>query len=235
MKAVCAGVVTAYEDKNSFVNRYDQSKNPFYGILEIDVTPNTLFTFGADTQRTLTRGGMFGGLPLFNSAGGRTNYAQSATTASDWASAETRTQTLFSSLQHNFDNGWNIKGTFTFDNDKLRQDVMWPTGYPDPQTNIGMRPGSLSLIDGARRQQNYDIQVNGQYSLLAANISWVWAGIVNDKILITTIIWRPVMPPEPVPTLGISPSRAGNILSLFGVINGLMVRKGAAINPRSMW
>ncbi|GAE12078.1 TonB-dependent siderophore receptor [Yersinia pseudotuberculosis] len=157
--------VTAYEDKNSFVNRYDQSKNPFYGILEIDVTPNTLFTFGADTQRTLTRGGMFGGLPLFNSAGGRTNYAQSATTASDWASAETRTQTLFSSLQHNFDNGWNIKGTFTFDNDKLRQDVMWPTGYPDPQTNIGMRPGSLSLIDGARRQQNYDIQVNGQYSL----------------------------------------------------------------------
>ncbi|EIS93397.1 TonB-dependent siderophore receptor, partial [Yersinia pestis] len=56
--------VTAYEDKNSFVNRYDQSKNPFYGILEIDVTPNTLFTFGADTQRTLTRGGMFGGLPL---------------------------------------------------------------------------------------------------------------------------------------------------------------------------
>lgn len=42
---------------------------------------------------------------------------------------------------------------------------MWPTGYPDPQTNIGMRPGSLSLIDGARRQQNYDIQVNGQYSL----------------------------------------------------------------------
>ncbi len=178
---------------------------------------------------------MFGGLPLFNSAGGRTNYAQSATTASDWASAETRTQTLFSSLQHNFDNGWNIKGTFTFDNDKLRQDVMWPTGYPDPQTNIGMRPGSLSLIDGARRQQNYDIQVNGQYSLFGRQHQLGLGWNRQRQILITTIIWRPVMPPEPVPTLGISPSRAGNILSLFGVINGLMVRKGAAINPRSMW
>ncbi len=157
--------VTAYQDTHSFVDRYNQSSNPFYGILEVDLTPDTLLTLGADTQRNMTRGGMFGGLPLFYSDGGRTHYGRSASTAPDWASSETRTQSLFSSLQHQFDNGWNIKGTFTFDNDKLLQNVMWADGYPDRTTNIGMRPGSMSLIDGTRRQQNYDIQVNGHYSL----------------------------------------------------------------------
>lgn len=157
--------VTALKDSNSFLERYNQNKNPFYSILEADLTPNTLLTLGSSIQRNITRGGMFGGLPLFYKDGGLTNYPRSTSNAPHWASSETRTQSAFTNLQHNFDNGWKIKGSFTFDNDKLLQNVMWANGYPDRETNIGMRPGSLSLIDGTRRQQNYDIQVNGNYRL----------------------------------------------------------------------
>lgn len=54
--------VTAYEDKNSLLTAMIKVK-PVLRYLGDRCHPNTLFTFGADTQRTLTRGGMFGGLP----------------------------------------------------------------------------------------------------------------------------------------------------------------------------
>ncbi|WP_082203839.1 TonB-dependent siderophore receptor [Winslowiella iniecta] len=158
--------VTAYQDSNSHIDRLSANKYPIYGILEADLTDNTLFTVGVDYQRSNTHGGMFGGLPIYYADGSKTDYDRSDSFAPDWAFSKTRTFTTFTSLEHQFDNGWNIKGSFTYDNNTLDEHVLWATGFPDRASNIGMMPGSMTRIEGERRQQNYDLQVNGSYDLL---------------------------------------------------------------------
>lgn len=157
--------VTAYQDSNGFVDRYSQDKYPIYGILEADITERTLFTVGIDYQRTNTHGGMFGGLPIFYSDGTKSHYDRSDSFAPDWAFSKTRTFSTFSSLEHDFGNGWKAKGAFTYDNDTLDEKVLWATGYPNRSTNIGMTAGSMTRIEGERRQQNYDLQISGPYQL----------------------------------------------------------------------
>ncbi|MBO8077100.1 ferric-rhodotorulic acid/ferric-coprogen receptor FhuE, partial [Klebsiella pneumoniae] len=44
--------VTAYQDKNSYMDRYEQKNSTYYGILEADLTPSTLFSIGMDYQDT---------------------------------------------------------------------------------------------------------------------------------------------------------------------------------------
>ncbi|PHM29813.1 TonB-dependent siderophore receptor [Xenorhabdus budapestensis] len=158
--------VTAYQRSNSFIDRDKHEKYPFYGILEADLTDNTLLTIGADYQINHTRGGMFGGLPIYFKDGSKTDYKRSNSYAPDWAFSKVRSSSIFTSLQHKFDNGWSAKGTFTYDNNALDQKVLWATGFPDRITNQGMYPGSMTLIDGTRRQRNFDLQLNGNYGLL---------------------------------------------------------------------
>ncbi|MDE9568350.1 TonB-dependent siderophore receptor [Xenorhabdus bovienii] len=158
--------VTAYQRSNSFIDRDKHEKYPFYGILEADLTENTLLTIGADYQVNHTRGGMVGGMPIFLADGSRADYKRHSSYAPDWAFSKVRSFSTFTSLQHKFDNGWNVKGTFTYDNSSLDQKVLWATGFPDPATNADMFPGNITLIDGTRRQRNFDLQVNGDYGLL---------------------------------------------------------------------
>lgn len=159
--------VTSYQKANSFIDRNHNERYPFYGVIEADLTENTLLSIGVDYQHNLTRSGMFGGLPIFFSDGSKTNYKRSDSFAPDWASSKVQSFSTFTSLQHNFENGWNIKGTFTYDHNTIDQKVLWATGFPDRNTNIGMIPGSMTLIDGSRRQKNYDLQVNGDYRLFS--------------------------------------------------------------------
>ncbi|MCC8378241.1 TonB-dependent siderophore receptor [Xenorhabdus sp. PB30.3] len=158
--------VTAYQRSNSFIDRDQHEKYPFYGIIEADLTANTLLTIGADYQINHTRGGMFGGLPIYFKDGSKTDYKRSNSYAPDWAFSKVRSSSVFTSLQHKFDNGWGVKGTFTYDNNVLDQKVLWATGFPDRATNEGMYPGNITLIDGTRHQRNVDLQVNGNYGLL---------------------------------------------------------------------
>ncbi|MEG0886459.1 MAG: TonB-dependent receptor plug domain-containing protein, partial [Janthinobacterium sp.] len=42
--------VAAYQDRHSFIDRYSSQSSVFYGILEFDLSPDTLLTVGADYQ-----------------------------------------------------------------------------------------------------------------------------------------------------------------------------------------
>ncbi|SIP74514.1 FhuE receptor (Outer-membrane receptor for ferric iron uptake) [Xenorhabdus innexi] len=158
--------VSAYQRSDAFTDREKHEKYPLYGIIEADLTDNTLLTIGADYQINHTRGGMFGGLPIYFKDGSKTDYKRSNSHAPDWTFSKVRSSSIFSSLQHRFNNGWGVKGTFTYDNNALDQKILWPMGFPDRVTNQGMYPGSMTLIDGSRRQHNFDLQVNGNYGLL---------------------------------------------------------------------
>ncbi len=158
-------LVAAGSDQESFQDRYEQQKRTLYGVLQADLTEHTTLTLGGDYQSTDPRGTMSGGLPLFYSDGPRTDYPRRASTAPSWASAETESAHAFARLEHRFNERWQLSASYTRGDNSLDYDVLWATGNPDPLTNEGAVPGSITFIAGERIQRTIDLQLTGSYDL----------------------------------------------------------------------
>ncbi|MFU2510700.1 TonB-dependent siderophore receptor [Pseudoalteromonas sp. ASV78] len=168
-ESVRGRAVAAYQDQQSYQDRFSQSRSTLYGIIEADLTDNTLFTFALDTQTTTPKGTMSGGLPIFYSDGSRTNYAREASTAPSWSSSKTKALNSFMKIEHYFNPNWQLSASYIYGNNDLDYDVFWATGNPDSQTNIGMVPGSLNYIDAKRIQRTYEIELTGQFNWFGQN------------------------------------------------------------------
>lgn len=161
--------VVAYQDKQSYQDRFTQKTATLYGIVEADLTDRTLLTFAVDSQKTTPEGTMSGGLPIFYSDGSRTNYARETSTAPDWSSSKTNALNSFISLDHYFNSNWQLSASYIYGNNDLEYDVFWATGHPDPETNTGMSPGSINFIDAKRIQRTYELELTGQFNWLNKN------------------------------------------------------------------
>lgn len=67
--SVRARGVATYQDKHSYMDRYERQTGVLYGIVEADLTPRTLLTVGADRQDNKPMASTWGGIPLLDSAG----------------------------------------------------------------------------------------------------------------------------------------------------------------------
>ncbi len=101
-------LVAAYEQHHAHPKRQHRFAYPFYGILEFDLSPNTLLTLGANHERSQISGSMIGGLPIFNPDGSDTQYDRQDNTAPSWARNENITRSAFTSLRHILENGWQV-------------------------------------------------------------------------------------------------------------------------------
>ncbi|MDN3380501.1 MULTISPECIES: TonB-dependent siderophore receptor [unclassified Pseudoalteromonas] len=165
-ETVRARAVIAYQDQHSYQDRFSQDKTTLYGIVEADLTDNTLLTVAIDNQKTTPKGTMSGGLPIFYSNGSRTNYDRETSTAPSWSSSTTNALNSFIRIDHDFNANWQLSASYIYGNNDLEYDVFWATGHPDAQTNIGMTPGSLNFIDAKRIQRTYEIELTGRFSWL---------------------------------------------------------------------
>ncbi|WP_421547204.1 TonB-dependent siderophore receptor [Pseudomonas sp. QD4] len=102
--------VAAYQDKNSFMDHYSRNSSVYYGILEFDLSPDTLLTVGGDYQDTNPKGSSWSGsFPLINSSGGHNEVSRSFNNATDWSRWEQYTRTAFATLEHDLGDGWITK------------------------------------------------------------------------------------------------------------------------------
>ncbi|WP_152207871.1 TonB-dependent siderophore receptor [Marinobacter changyiensis] len=136
--AVRGRVVAGYEDKNSYLDRYSNEKQMFYGVLEADLTDTTLLTLGHSIQTSDTDSPLWGALPLFYTDGTATDFARSTSTASDWSYWDNTQHNSFVELQQELAGGWQAKGTvFRLENDS-DSELFYQFGTPDPQTGEGL-------------------------------------------------------------------------------------------------
>ena len=102
--------VAAYQDKHSFMDHYSRQSPTYYGIMEFDLSPDTLLTVGGDYQDTLPKGSSWSGsFPLINAKGDRNSVKRSFNNAADWSSWEQYTRTVFAVLEHDLGDGWVTK------------------------------------------------------------------------------------------------------------------------------
>lgn len=105
--------VAAYQDKKSFLDHYSRKTNVYYGILEFDLSPDTLLTVGADYQDSNPKGSSWSGAAsLFNSDGNRISTPRSFNNGTTYSRWEQYTRTVFATLEHSFQNGWVAKAQY---------------------------------------------------------------------------------------------------------------------------
>ena len=157
--------VGVYQDADSYRDHASKKNDVFYGIIEADLTPDTLFTFGMDYQNIKPRGSSWTGNPYYFSNYTKTDFSRSFNPATDWSRRDVQAQSTFASLEHRFANDWKVKGTLTQQtNDHDTQLASASGGMPDPVTGKGMS-FYWGKWEGHRVQNTADINATGPFSL----------------------------------------------------------------------
>ena len=157
--------VGVYQDRESYLDHYQNNKDIAYGILEVDITPQTLLTFGLDQQNTRSRGATWTGFAMFDSQGTRTDFSRSFNPGTDWSRRDFKNQTLFASLEQQLANDWSLK--ISYDRKQRDHDTLLGSasgGNPNPDgSGMFMYMGKYK---GRQIQNNVDISATGPFSLL---------------------------------------------------------------------
>lgn len=156
--------VLSYEDGDSFVNYAGNEKTVVYGVIDADLTDQTVLSVGASYQDNDPTASQWGGLPIFFSDGTRTDFARSATVGADWTYWATEHETYFANLNHEFVNGWQARVNVNRTESNSDMRLLFLYGSPDPATGIGL--GSFpAWYQNQRKQDDFGVRVNGNYSL----------------------------------------------------------------------
>ena len=130
-------VVAGYQDGDSWLDRYHETKKFLYGVVDADLTDSTTVSVGYQYQQSNSTGAIWSGVPTYYLDGGKTNFDRSSSTAPDWAYNNQDSTQIFANLKQDFTNGWqfNLQGTRTETN--IDSKKAWVDGYFDRNTGIG--------------------------------------------------------------------------------------------------
>ncbi|MCK0154489.1 TonB-dependent siderophore receptor [Alcanivorax sp. S6407] len=156
-------MVSAYDNKDSYLDRYEKERGLFYGVLEADLTDNTLLTLGYSHQNDNADSPLWGSLPLFYSDGTPTDYDVETSTSADWAYWDNDTTMAFAELQQRFDNGWEAKGVFTYRKMEGESELFYVYGVPNKdETGLFAYP---SYYDDEVTERSYDLFARGPFEV----------------------------------------------------------------------
>ncbi len=155
--------VAAYQDKKSFLDHYSRQTNVYYGILEFDLSPDTLLTVGADYQDSNPKGSSWSGAAsLFDSAGNRISTPRSFNNGAKFSRWEQYTRTVFSTLEHSFENGWVAKAQYNHQINGYNAPL---AALLSPDVNTGKATMLTRKYTGETTSDTGDLYATGPFSL----------------------------------------------------------------------
>lgn len=173
--------VAAYQDKESQLDHYERKTPVFYGILEADLTDNTLLTVGADYQDNKPKGSTWGGIPIYNSAGQFNKMPRGFNNGANWSNWEQYTRTIFSTLEHKFDNDWVAKIQLNHQiNGYDAQLGAAAGGHPNPSTGTGVSMWAGNY-KGETKSDAADIYATGPFQLFGREHELVVGASISES------------------------------------------------------
>ena len=156
--------VAAYQDKHSFMDRYERKTGVYFGTLEADLSDDTLLTLGFDYQNNDPHAsGWSGSRPLFDRNGERIDVKRSYNNGANWSRWEQTTQSVFATLEHSFANGWVGKGQLTHQVNSYDAPLGSVMSGPFPAT--GLSSIYANKFTGSTRTDAADAYFSGPFSL----------------------------------------------------------------------
>ncbi|NVD96712.1 TonB-dependent receptor [Massilia sp. BJB1822] len=159
-------VALAWQDRDSYMDRYGERKTIGMAIVEADITPDTLLTVGADFQHNKPRGSTWGAIPYWNKDGSLANLPRNFSLSAKWNSWANEQETYFTTVDHNFGSGWKLHAGYARTNSRNNTSLAYGgAGYPDPATGKGMTLWTGVWGEGYATNQNYEAYLTGPFQL----------------------------------------------------------------------
>jgi outer membrane receptor for ferric coprogen and ferric-rhodotorulic acid len=157
--------VLAYRDSKSFRDSYQLQREVGYGILEADLTDDTVLAVGYDYQDKQVQGTSWGALPYWNSSGGKARLSRSSNIAAHWSSWPLKDKTAFATLDQSLGYDWHMKAAYTHRESDTDGKVYYGgAGFPNADRS-GMMAWTSHMI-GEQKMNVVDFNVAGPYRLL---------------------------------------------------------------------
>ncbi|MDC7675665.1 TonB-dependent siderophore receptor [Asticcacaulis machinosus] len=156
--------VYANTDTESYLDYYGVNRNVFYGVLTWDITEKLNATVGHSKQDNLATGNNWGALPLVYTDGTPINYDVSANSSASWTYWDTHNAVTFGELSYAFDNGWTVKGVYTYKDLSDEAKLVYAYNYPDKTTGLGVA-AAAGYYPSNWEQHLFDVVANGSVSL----------------------------------------------------------------------
>ncbi|MGX9460131.1 TonB-dependent siderophore receptor [Shewanella sp. A14] len=177
---VQARFAAAYEKSESFTDLAEDENLQIYGVVTARLSDSTLFTLGADYSDRDPKGSTWGALPLFYADGSLANdLPRSSTTAASWSSWKRHGTNVFSTLEHSFDNNWELKLDIEHREDKMDGHLLFMYGSPDKTTGLGMGASPM-IYQSDRKQDAARLFASGPFELFGREHK-LTAGLLYSK------------------------------------------------------
>lgn len=148
--------VASYDESDSFVSNLHEKTSVIYGTAEVDLTENTLLSFGASLQDVDPSGSTWGGLPTWFSDGSRAYWDRSKTTAAEWTSMGSENATYFANIDHYFENEMRVHFGYFRSENRSKSDLIYLFGSLDKDTGTGLS-SYVGAYKTAKNQDNIDL------------------------------------------------------------------------------
>ena len=157
-------LVMAHQNKDSYLDRYNNERNVVYGVIEADITDNTNVALGHTYHQNDSSGNNWGSLPLLYADGSKRDYKRSDSTAPDWTYWNVGTNITFAELTHYFNNDWKVKGQLTHKETEANARLHYIYGNEDRTTGLGLfsYPGMYHTLT---KDNVVDVYANGPFEL----------------------------------------------------------------------
>lgn len=159
--------VSAYEDRQSFMDHLSEKKQVFYGILETDITDDLLLSAGLSRQTNRPEGSSWGdSTPVYDSNGDEFALPRSFNPGTRWSQWDNTTDNAFVTLEQRLANDWVVKGSIAH----TRTDSPITlgsagSGNPNPVDGSGMGIW-LGKYRYEAVQNAYDLYASGPFQLM---------------------------------------------------------------------
>lgn len=157
-------VAAEYQDGDSWVDLMGNKAQTLYGTMEVDLSQDTLLSFGVSHQENNTDSPMWGGLPVWYADGTRTHWDRSKTTSADWSRWDSSYTNYFANLEHNLGEGWKVKASYSRGERDADSYLLYLFGAPDRTTGLGMGAFAGSYKTQTV-QDDLSLQASGPFKL----------------------------------------------------------------------
>lgn len=176
-------VVAKAVNGDSYTDLFEQNTQVFYGVIEKDLSPNTLVRVGVSYQHDDPIAPVWGGLQAKYSNGNDTDFNRSVTTAADWTRWETSNTNVFTNVNHLFNNGWELAVNYNYmkyESDSKLLYMYDAANSFDESTGDGLTSWPYKS-DGESTQHSLDVQLRGQANAFDTDADIVIGAIYSEQ------------------------------------------------------
>ena len=193
--------VAAYEDRHYFYDNAQSRLPLFYGILEADLSEDTLVSLGGRYQRYHQEGGRWaGGLPQAID-GSDLHLSRSTSLGPSWTYFDAEVKEVFADVTHALNERWKLKLSGTYQESNRQDGAMMKRGTVNPQTLSGLTIHGMDYESSRYVRKGLDGQLSGTFDgwgqthelFLGAN----WQKESMPEYLSTSTLYSPAIVTDP--------------------------------------